>query len=255
MNDNDQPILIIGSFASPYVRKVLACLELKGLAYTVDPITPFYGNDEFSRLSPLRRIPVLVQGDLALSDSSVICAWLDEAYPDRPMLLPDGTPAERARARWLEEFADSRMGDVFIWDLFFQKRVHPAVWGEPGDQARIDAAMNEKIPAILEYLEGEVPAEGYIFGDAMGLADVALATFFPNASYAGYQVDAARWPHVAGFVGRCLAHPAFAKPMSYEAALLRSSQAERRDALLAVGAPLSEVTYGLPEPRKGLMDL
>ena len=44
---------IIGSFVSPYVRKVLACLELKGLDYEVDPITPFYGNDEFERLSPL----------------------------------------------------------------------------------------------------------------------------------------------------------------------------------------------------------
>lgn len=255
MSDTHQPILIIGSFVSPYVRKVLACLELKGLAYTVDPITPFYGNDEFSRLSPLRRIPVLVQGDLALSDSSVICAWLDEAYPDRPALLPEGSPAERARARWLEEFADSRMGDVFIWDLFFQKRVHPLVWGEPGDAARIEAAINENIPAILDYLEGEVPQDGFLFGAQMGLADVALATFFPNASYAGYQVDAARWPRTAGFVARCLAQPAFTKPMSYEAAQLRSSQAERRDALLAVGAPLSEVTYGLPEPRKGVMVL
>ncbi len=51
---------IIGSFVSPYVRKVLACLNLKGLDYQVDPITPFFGNDEFERLSPLRRIPVLV---------------------------------------------------------------------------------------------------------------------------------------------------------------------------------------------------
>ena len=57
---------IIGSFVSPYVRKVLACLELKGLDYAVDPITPFYGNDEFERLSPLRRIPVLIDGELVL---------------------------------------------------------------------------------------------------------------------------------------------------------------------------------------------
>lgn len=255
MKDIDQPILIIGSFVSPYVRKVLACLELKGLAYTVDPITPFYGNDEFSRLSPLRRIPVLVQGDLALSDSSVICAWLDEAFPDRPSLLPDGSPAVRARARWLEEFADSRMGDVFIWDLFFQKRVHPLVWGEPGDANRIEAALSEKIPAILDYLEGEVPAEGFLFGDTLGLADIAIATFFPNARYAGFEVDAARWPRTAGFVARCLAHPAFARPLSFEAAQLRSSQGERRETLLAVGAPLSDVTYGLPTPRRGIMDL
>lgn len=56
---------IIGSFVSPYVRKVLAVMEFKRLAYEVDPITPFFGNDEFERLSPLRRIPVLIDGDYA----------------------------------------------------------------------------------------------------------------------------------------------------------------------------------------------
>jgi glutathione S-transferase len=44
-----RPLTVIGSFVSPYVRKVLACLNLKGLEFEVDPITPFYGNDEFRR--------------------------------------------------------------------------------------------------------------------------------------------------------------------------------------------------------------
>jgi hypothetical protein len=120
---------IIGSYVSPYVRKVLACLALKGLDYEIDPITPFFGGDEFERLSPLRRIPVLVEGDLTLCDSSVICAWLDEAYPKRP-LLP-ASASDRARARWLEEYADTRLGDVFVWGLFYPKVVHPIVWGQP----------------------------------------------------------------------------------------------------------------------------
>ena len=49
------------------MRKILAILHLKGLDYEIDPITPFYGNDEFSKLSPLRRIPVLVDGDLVVT--------------------------------------------------------------------------------------------------------------------------------------------------------------------------------------------
>jgi glutathione S-transferase len=80
-----RPLTIVGSYVSPYVRKVLACLNLKGIPYEVDPITPFFGNDEFRRLSPLCRIPVLIDGDFAISDSSVICAYHDEAYPDRPL--------------------------------------------------------------------------------------------------------------------------------------------------------------------------
>jgi len=112
---------IIGSYVSPYVRKVLACMNLKGLAYEIDPITPFFGNEEYERISPLRRIPVLVDGDVSICDSSVICAYLDDAYPERP-LLPAGA-ADRAKARWLEEYADTRLGDVFIWGLFYQKVV------------------------------------------------------------------------------------------------------------------------------------
>src|ERR1043165_6780885 len=90
-------IRIIGSFVSPYVRKVLACMHLKGLAYEVDPITPFYGNDEFERLSPLRRIPVLIDGDFHISDSSVICAYLEKTHT-RPGPSPPPIPRiERAR--------------------------------------------------------------------------------------------------------------------------------------------------------------
>ena len=254
MNQPSPPILIIGSYVSPYVRKLLACLAIKGLDYTIDPITPFFGNDDFTRLSPLRRIPVLLQGDLVLSDSSVICAWLDEQYPDYPPLLPQGSPADRARARWFEEFADSRMGEVFIWDLFYQKVVHPAVWREPGDATRIAHAIDTAIPAVLDYLEAELPADGFLF-DALGLADIAIATFFPNARFAGYEIDAQRWPTTAAFVERCLAHPVFAALTPFEQAQIAVSPQQRRDALLAAGAPLSETSYGLKTPRKGVMTL
>ena len=99
---------IIGSFVSPYVRKVLGVMHLKGLTYEIDPITPFFGNDEFRRLSPLCRIPVLIDGDFATSDSSVICAYLDEAYSKRPVLPAD--PKDRARARWFEEYEATATG-------------------------------------------------------------------------------------------------------------------------------------------------
>jgi glutathione S-transferase len=244
---------IIGSYVSPYVRKVLACLALKGLDYEIDPITPFYGNDEFERLSPLRRIPVLIEGDLALSDSSVICAWLDEAYPRRP-LLPAGAN-DRARARWFEEYADTRLGDVFIWGLFYPKFVHPIVWGEPGDQARIAKTLSEDLPRELDYLEGQLPAEGWLSGDDIGLADIAVATFFRNGAHVGAEPDPGRWPAVAEFVGRALAHPCFDSLLPFEQVQLGASPAGRRQALLAAGAPLSAETMATREPRKGVMRL
>ena len=245
-------IKIIGSFVSPYVRKVLACVNLKGLDYEVDPITPFYGNDEFQRLSPLRRIPVLVDGDFSVSDSSVICAYLDEAYPGHALFPSD--PKRRARARWFEEFADSRLGDLFIWSLFYQKIVHPIVWGEPGDQARIDKALNEDIPAALDYLEGELPSEGFLFGE-IGAADISVASFFRNGAYAGFETDSKRWPVTAAFVARTLTHPCFADLLRFEDVQRSAEIKGRRQALLDAGAPLTNETLGEREPRRGLMRL
>ena len=72
---------VIGSFVSPYVRKVLACLNLKGLDYEIDPITPFFGNDEYGELSPLRRIPVLIDGDFAICDLA-ICDLVIRCIPN-----------------------------------------------------------------------------------------------------------------------------------------------------------------------------
>ncbi|HEX8668709.1 MAG TPA: glutathione S-transferase family protein [Allosphingosinicella sp.] len=244
---------IIGSFVSPYVRKVLACVLLKGLDYEIDPITAFFGNDEFERLSPLRRIPVLVDGEVALSDSSVICAYLDERYPEPP-LLPAGI-ADRARARWLEEYADTRLGDVFIWGLFYQKFVHPLIWGEPGDEARIEKTLREDLPREMRYLEAELPEEGFLFGEEIGLADIAVATFFRNGAYVGFEPDPDRWPKTAAFAARALAHPCFAATLPFEQAQLSTNPQGRRKALMEAGAPLTAETLGTREPRRGIMVL
>jgi len=245
-------VTIIGSFVSPYVRKVLACLNLKGVAYEVDPITPFFGNDAFERLSPLRRIPVLIDGDFTASDSSIISAYIEEAYPGHP-LMP-ANPRDRARARWLEEFADSRLGDVFIWDFFYQKIVHPLVWGEPGDPDRIARALDHGIPAALDYLERELPDCGFLFGD-IGLADISIASFFRNGAYAGFEPDPGRWPRTARFIARTLAHESIASLLPFEEVQRSVEIKGRRQALLDAGAPLTAQTMSLREPKKGVMRL
>lgn len=245
-------LTVIGSFVSPYVRKVLACLEMKGLDYEVDPITPFFGNDEFTRISPLRRIPVLIDGDFHCSDSTVICAYLDEVYGGYPLLPED--PRDRDRGRWFEEFADTRLGDLFIWGLFYQAFVRRLVWQEEPDNARINKVIDEEAPAALDYLESELPGSGYLFGP-LGLADVALASFFINASYVGFKVDKKRWPKVKRFVDAVLAEPVFRKLMGFEVIQMNASIKGRRQALIDAGVRLTESSWGEREPRRGVMAL
>lgn len=245
-----QPLLIIGSYLSPYVRKALVLLELKGVPYQVDPIVPFYGNDEFARLSPLRQVPVLVDGELVLNDSSVICQYLEERYP-APRLYPVDI-ATRAQARWLEEYADSRMGQVVIWQLFNQLVIGRAVWGREPDQALLQRTYNEDLPAIFDYLEMRLPAHGWLFGE-LSIADIAIASFMRNAQFARYQVESTRWPKLAAFVEATLALPPFARLAAFERVVARTPIAQQLEALREAGAPISARSYGRSEPIRGPM--
>lgn len=241
---------VIGSPVSPYVRKILVILHLKGLDYELDPITPFYGNDEFSRLSPLRRIPVLIDGDLVVNDSTVIAEYLDEAYPS-VRVMPDSA-ADRARARWVEEFADSRLGDLCIWQLFFQKIVAPRVFKKPADEALVAKTLNVELPEAMDWLEGQAPAKDFLYG-AVSVADIAVACPLRNAAIAGWEPDAARWPRVAAWVKRVNALRAFARTLDFEAAILAAHPDQREEALRAAGVRIVENSVGEAKPRASIM--
>ena len=157
-----------------------------GIPYEIDPIVPFFGDDRFSQVSPVRRIPVLIDDQVTLADSSVICQYLEDRCQE-PMLYPANI-VDRARARWLEEYADSRMGEVFIWRLFNQIAIKPTVWGEQTNKSEVEKTLREDIPQVLDYLETQVPAKGFIFG-SVSIADISIASFFRNAAFARFQMD------------------------------------------------------------------
>lgn len=241
---------IIGNYISPYVRKVLVCMEMKGLAYTIDPIAPFVGNDRFTALNPLRRIPILIHGERVINDSTVICHYLEELHPQVPLYPAD--IGDRAQARWLEEYANTWLGDVVIWGLFYQMGVKRFLFGEAPDEAVIARARDEQLPATLDYLETLLPAEGFLFGEVC-MADISLAAFFRNAAFVRYTVDAQRWPRVASFLDRTLALPAFQKLAVFEDRSLRAPLGKQRELLRELGAPISEDTLGSESPRRSLV--
>jgi glutathione S-transferase len=182
----------------------------------------------------------------------VICEYLEDLKPE-PALFPKDVRA-RARARWLDEFADTRMGDVFIWRYFNQIAIRPSVWGEKGDKALVEKTLAEDIPAVLDYLEADAPAEGFRFGD-LSIADIAPACFLRTAAFVRFQIDAARWPRTARWMGRTMARPAFKKLAVIEDGILRTPIAQQRDKLKEMGAPISAETYASAAPRRGIMPI
>jgi glutathione S-transferase len=245
-------IRIIGNHVSPYARKVFLALDHKGIDYEIDPIVPFFGGDEFTRLNPLRRIPVLIDGDLVIPDSTVICEYLDDRYPEKPLYPAD--PALRARARWLEEFADSRLGDVMIWKLFFQRNVKPRVWKQETDEDAVAAVITRDLPEIMDWLEPQAPVGGFVFDD-LSMIDLTFASFFRNAALAGWTPDAARWPRTAAWIDHVFATPLFARSVMVEQIMLTTRGADQRAALEAAGLQVADSSVRGDIARRGPMSV
>ena len=246
-------ITIIGSFVSPYVRKVLACLNLKGLAYEVDPITPFFGNDEFERLSPLRRIPVLIDGDFSISDS-IGDLRLSRRGLSRPPAVPRRRQGPRPRplARGICRHAARRR--VHLGLLLPEDRA-PAGVGGAGRRGADRESASERIFPPRSTISSRNCRR-----TASCSARSASPTSPSRASSATALMRASRSTPRAGrapqaFVERTLAHPALAALLPFEDVQRSAEIKGRRQALLDAGAPLTAETMGLRAPKRGMMRL
>lgn len=244
------PVTVIGSPVSPYVRKVLAACVLKGIAVELDPISPMMGNDDFERLSPLRRVPVWIEGDLTLCDSSVIVQYIEETRPG-PSLWPDD-PVQRAKARWLEEFADTRLFDVLGWRLFFQIALKSRFFGTEADPEIVEKARDVELPQILDYLEGQIPETGFLFGE-LSIADLSLAPAFANAGAVQVNVDAARWPRLAAWLERMEAGTPLGPLNALARTLMRTPLQAHRDRLPEFGLAAASRSWAGEGFRRGPM--
>src|SRR6266436_3438780 len=94
----------------PFGQKVRIVLAEKGLAYEFVQVDLSQGEQrrpEFLRLNPFGRVPVLVDEETTIYDSTIINEYLEDEYPEPPVLPAIGSSALRARARSLEDFADT----------------------------------------------------------------------------------------------------------------------------------------------------
>lgn len=243
-------VTLIGSPVSPYVRKVLAACAIKGVEVELDPISPMYGNDDFDRISPLRRVPVWIEGDLVLCDSSVIVQYIEETRPG-PSLWP-ADPAQRAKARWLEEFADTRLFDVLGWRLFFQIALKPRFFGTEPDAELVEKARDVELPQILDYLEGQMPEARFLFGE-LSMADLSLAPAFVNAGAVQVNVDPARWPRTAAWLERMETETPLGPLNKMCRTLMRTPLAAHRDRLPEFGLTAASQCWMGEAARRGPM--
>lgn len=211
-------MILYGSTLSPFVRKVMVFAGEKGIALELKPTGFPNPEPDFCSASPFRKMPALQDGDYCLADSSAIVHYLDAKFP-APALIPAEAQA-RGRTIWFDEFSDTILFGCGQ-KIFFNRVVAPIFLKRPGDQAAAEAAERDELPPILDYLETVVPDEGgYLVGDGLTLADIAVVGPFANLQHLGIEIDPQRHPRTAAYVERILARPSFAEWVEQEKALL-----------------------------------
>lgn len=211
-------MIIHGVNASPFVRKVIVALAVKGLDYELNPVMPIGVSDEYKQKSPLGKIPCLEDDDYILPDSSCIIQYLEALQPE-PALYPSD-PKQRGRALWFEEYGDTKLVET-VGPVFFERVVKKQIMKAEPDEERVAKVIAEDVPPVFDYLEGEVPESGEgIVGGRFSIADIALGSALVNARHAGLTVDAARWPRLAAYAAAVHGNPYFKPIIEQETAQL-----------------------------------
>ena len=211
-------MIIYGSSLSPFVRKVLAFADEKGIEVDLQSTGFPNHSPEYLEASPFRKMPALRDGGYTLPDSSAIIHYLEAKFPE-PALIPSD-PQLRGKTIWYEEFADTILVSCGA-KIFFNLIVAPRFLGREGDLEAAQQAELNDLPPILEYLERVVPDEGgYLVGDGLTLADIAVASPFANFRHTQTRVDPQLYPRTVAYVERILALPSFAPWVEREAAML-----------------------------------
>src|SRR2546427_1581008 len=211
-------MVLYGVNGSPFVRKAQVVLAEKGIAYEHDPVVPISVSPEYRKISPLGKVPALRHDDRTLSDSSVICAYLERLHPE-PRLYP-ADPYEYARALWFEEYGDTALVAVVGPKIFFKKFVAPRFFNRPTNEAEVQTSIAEELPPLFDYLESQLGDGPFLVGKAFSIGDVGIATQFVNLRHVGVGVDTGRWPNLARWVAGIHERPSFRKVIEEERAAL-----------------------------------
>jgi glutathione S-transferase len=216
-------MILYGSSLSPYVRKVLAVAGEKGIELDLEPTGFPNQTPDYLEASPFKKMPALRDGDFTLADSSAIIHYLEAKFPE-PALIPS-EPELRGKTIWFEEFADTILVSCG-GKIFFNRIIAPRFMGRPGDLEAAEAAELNDLPPILDYLEKVVPDDGgYLVGDKLTLADLAIAGPFANFRHTDTKIDPARYPRTVAYVDRILARPSLAQWVERETAYLAQQAA------------------------------
>jgi len=179
----------------PFSQKVRIVLAEKDLEYEQVHVDLHKGEQrtqEFLKLNPYGKVPVLIDEDVVIYDSTIINEYLDEEYPHPALLSEDS--AGRARVRLLEDFCDNSFINPSI--LLLAELHKPDAERDTEKVRRFAGEMGRVLGRLEPQLEGR-----QFLGDELSLADIAFAPRVVILGKLGVEVDP-RLQNVAAWIGR-----------------------------------------------------
>jgi RNA polymerase-associated protein len=187
----------------PFCRKVRVALAEKGIEYEkifVDLRKKEQNKEDFLKLNPYGKVPVLVDDGVVIYESSVINEYLDEKYPD-PSLMPSD-PADRARARILVDFCESHFHPSWF-NIYIEMTFKPE---DKRNRELIEKSKNE-LKEHLRRLNQELEGREYLVG-SYSLADIAFTPRVALFNTLGIQVSP-ELKNVIDWVERIKSRPSY----------------------------------------------
>lgn len=187
---------------SSYCQKVLIALYENGTPFDYRMLDNEQANAELAALWPMKRFPVLVDGDATVVESSVIIEHLGLHHPGPVRLVPEDARAA-LQVRTLDRFFDNYVMTPM------QRIVFDAMRPEEARDPQGVADARRMLDAAYGWLDGVMSGRQWAAGDGFSLADCAAA---PSLFYADWvQPVGEAFPHARAYRQRLLARPSFAR--------------------------------------------
>ena len=167
---------LCGFHISNYVNKVRIAILEKGVPFELDPTCKPAQNEDFLARTPMGKVPFLEIDGAQLCESQVICEWLEDAYPQKPLYPRD--LLERARVRELIAIMELHV------ELVARRLYGQAFFGQPplSDGAR--QAVEKDLVKGIRAFRARAKLDPYLAGGQLTLADCAAFVHLPLVSLA-----------------------------------------------------------------------
>jgi glutathione S-transferase len=198
------PLVLYGHPFSSYTQKVLIALYENATPFEFRCISPDHPEHvaDWLKRWPLRKFPVLIDGDRDIVETSVIIEYLQLKHPGPVRLLP-ADPVAALDVRFLDRFFDLHVMSPV------QYAVEGAMTGDPVKKRDGLAISVEKLERAYGWAEGHLAGRTWAAGDDFTLADCAAA---PSLFYADWTHRIAQsYPVLRAYRSRLLARPSFAR--------------------------------------------